>query len=149
MFQLTNEEWALISSQFVMTSRSKRPKSALPLVFTEHGALMLSSVLKSELAIDISVKITRAFVAMRTLIQHTAIPAKISELENSITSLRSEINEILANYHGETLIVKYYRNQRLYEEEIVIKNIDVSEKKLVLIDRRRIKLNEIVYLKIK
>lgn len=97
MFQLTNEEWSLISSQFVMTSRSKRPKSALPLVFTEHGALMLSSVLKSELAIEVSVKITRAFVAMRTLIQHTAIPAKISELESNIKSLRSEINEILAD----------------------------------------------------
>ena len=47
MFQLTAEEWALISSQFVMTSRSKRPKRALPLAFTEHGALMLSSVLRS------------------------------------------------------------------------------------------------------
>ena len=60
-----------------------------------------------------------------------------------------EINNILTNYHGETLIVKYYRNQRLYEEEIIIKTIDVYEKKLVLQDRRRIKLNEIVDLKIK
>lgn len=37
-------QWHVISSQFVMTSRAKRPKSALPLAFTEHGALMLSSV---------------------------------------------------------------------------------------------------------
>ena len=37
MFQLTNEEWEDMSSQFVMTSRAKRPKSALPLAFTEHG----------------------------------------------------------------------------------------------------------------
>lgn len=44
MFQLTEQEWSLISSQFVMTSRTKRPKSALPFVFTEHGALMLTSV---------------------------------------------------------------------------------------------------------
>ena len=35
MFQLTDIEWAAISSQFVMTSRAKRPKSALPLAFTE------------------------------------------------------------------------------------------------------------------
>ena len=40
MFQITAEEWSFISSQFVMTSRLKRPKSALPLAFTEHGALM-------------------------------------------------------------------------------------------------------------
>ena len=44
MFQLTEQEWSLISSQFVMTSRMKRPKKSLPYAFTEHGALMLSSV---------------------------------------------------------------------------------------------------------
>lgn len=37
MFRLTTTEWANISSQFVMTSRAKRPKSALPMAFTEHG----------------------------------------------------------------------------------------------------------------
>ena len=56
MFRLTAEEWAVISSQFVMTSRAKRPKSALPLVFTEHGALMLSSVLRSNVAGKVLVK---------------------------------------------------------------------------------------------
>ena len=45
MFQLSTAEWEMMSSQFVMTSRRKRPKSSLPLAFTEHGALMLSSVL--------------------------------------------------------------------------------------------------------
>ena len=53
MFRLTKDE-AVISSQFVMTSRAKRPKTALPLAFTEHGALMLSSVLRSEVAIETS-----------------------------------------------------------------------------------------------
>ena len=37
MFQVTAEEWVVISSQFVMTSRNKRPKSALPLAFTEQS----------------------------------------------------------------------------------------------------------------
>lgn len=40
MFRLTDTEWDNISSQFVMTSRAKRPKSARPLAFTEHGALI-------------------------------------------------------------------------------------------------------------
>ena len=44
MFRLSVDEWTSISSQFVMTSRTNRPKSALPFVFTEHGALMLASV---------------------------------------------------------------------------------------------------------
>jgi len=74
MFRLTEVEWAAISSQFVMTSRVKRPKSALPLAFTEHGALMLSSVLRSEVAIETSIKITRAFVAMRQTLMTKYFP---------------------------------------------------------------------------
>ncbi|HCE56250.1 MAG TPA: hypothetical protein DER09_00280 [Prolixibacteraceae bacterium] len=46
MFQLNEVEWNNMSSQFVMTSISKRPKSALPLAFTEHGVTMLSSGLE-------------------------------------------------------------------------------------------------------
>ena len=72
MFQLTLKEWNSISSQFVMTSRMKRPKSAIPLAFTEHGVVMLSSVLRSDIATQASVLIVRAFVAMRQLI--TAAP---------------------------------------------------------------------------
>ena len=37
MYQLAKDEWQNMSSQFVMTSRNKRPKTAIPLAFTEHG----------------------------------------------------------------------------------------------------------------
>ena len=77
MFRLSVDEWTSISSQFVMTSRTKRPKSALPFVFTEHGALMLASVLRSEVAIETSIKITRAFVAMRK----TLLTLALAELQ--------------------------------------------------------------------
>jgi hypothetical protein len=65
MFQLTQNEWDSMSSQFVMTSRSKRPRSALPFVFTEHGVSMLSSVLRSDIAISVNIRIIRAFIALR------------------------------------------------------------------------------------
>lgn len=97
MFLLTADEWAAISSQFVMTSRNKRPKKALPLVFTEHGALMLASVLRSDVAVETSIKITRAFVAMRQTLLTMSIPAKLTELEQSITNLRAEVDDILAD----------------------------------------------------
>ena len=56
------------------------------------------------------------------------------------------INEILVNYHGQTLHVEYYRNNHIFKEDIVIKKIDTFEKKLVLINRKSIKLNEIIKL---
>ena len=62
MFQLTLEEWTFMSSQYVMTSSNKRPKSYLPSVFTEHGVAMLSSILKSKKARETSILIVRAFI---------------------------------------------------------------------------------------
>lgn len=63
MFQLTSKEWMNMSSQIVMTSFGKRPKRAMPLVFTEYGIVMLSSVLRSDIAVQTSILITRAFIA--------------------------------------------------------------------------------------
>ena len=57
---------------------------------------MLSSVLRSDIAIDMSVKITRAFVAMRTMLISSSLPAKLNELEANINALREDVNEILA-----------------------------------------------------
>jgi hypothetical protein len=57
MFQLSVFEWEQMSSQIVTTS-SKRPKIAIPYAFTEHGVIMLASVLRSETAIRTSVKIS-------------------------------------------------------------------------------------------
>ena len=50
MFQLSPKEWKVMSSQIVMTSPNKRPKTALPLAFTEHGVTMLANILKSKKA---------------------------------------------------------------------------------------------------
>ena len=56
MFQLARTEWQKMSSQIVMTSRAKRPKSAVPFAFTEHGVTMLSGVLNSETAIATNIR---------------------------------------------------------------------------------------------
>ena len=55
-----------------------------------------------------------------------------------------EINEILVNYHGEALTIKYYRNGKILEINDCIKKIDPYEKKLVLCSRKIIMINEIV-----
>ncbi|MBO4489289.1 MAG: ORF6N domain-containing protein, partial [Bacteroidales bacterium] len=70
MFRLTEEEWnTLIQSgmisQIVISSLNKRKKTSPPYAFTEHGAVMLASVLRSPSAIQMSVMVTRAFIAMR------------------------------------------------------------------------------------
>ena len=63
MFQLTDEEWANLRSQFATFKKDTRKYK--PYVFTEHGILMLSSVLNSDRAIDVNIQIMKIFVQMR------------------------------------------------------------------------------------
>src|SRR6266850_1744483 len=63
-FQLTPQEFANLKSQFAISS-SHGGRRKLPWVFTEHGALMLASVLNSPVAIEASVRVVRAFVYLR------------------------------------------------------------------------------------
>ena len=93
MFRLTKEEWKeLSSSQIVMMSSqsvmtSKRPKTALPYVFTEHGVTMLASVLRSPKARKMNIAIVRAFVALRkALLNIESLQSQIKDLETKYDS---------------------------------------------------------------
>ena len=66
MFQLTENEFENLKSQFATSSWGGRRK--LPYVFTEHGVLMLSSVLNSKKAISINIQIVRIFTQMREML---------------------------------------------------------------------------------
>jgi hypothetical protein len=82
MFQLSLAEAADMRSQSVITS--KRGIKYQPLAFTEHGVAMLSSVLRSERAVQMSILIIRAFVRMRELIAaNKDIAARVEKLERS------------------------------------------------------------------
>jgi flagellar capping protein FliD len=65
MFQLTPEEWGDMRSQTVTASR--RNVGAIPYAFTEQGVAMLSSVLRSQRAIEVNIAIMRTFVQLRRL----------------------------------------------------------------------------------
>jgi hypothetical protein len=81
-----------------MTSRAKRPKSAVPLAFTEHGVVMLSSVLRSEIAVQASISVVRAFVAIRQLVLTPPVN-KLSEFQCEIKELKKHIEEVFADYN--------------------------------------------------
>ena len=55
-----------------------------------------------------------------------------------------EINEILVNYHGEELLITFFRNNRVQNISTVIKKIDAENKKIVLPDRKTIYFTELV-----
>ena len=95
MFQLTNEEFNSLRSQFATLKRGQHRKY-LPYAFTEHGAIMAASVLNSPRAIEMSVFIVRAFVRLREILHfHKELADKISELENKVGDHDASINTII------------------------------------------------------
>ena len=68
----------------------------MPYAFTEHGVVMMASLLRSEIAVKMSVQITRAFVAMRqALVSLTATEAKVELLNEKIERLNLYIEEVM------------------------------------------------------
>jgi phage regulator Rha-like protein len=104
MFQLTQSEYENLKSQFVTSSWGGRRK--LPFAFTEHGVIMLSSVLNSTIATQINIAVVKAFIEMRRYIAKP-VRKKLDDLEkilmlhiddtnHNIKKHAAAINDIIA-----------------------------------------------------
>ena len=84
MFELNALEFENLKSQFATSSWGGRRK--LPLVFSEHGAIMAASVLNSPRAVQMSVYVVRAFVQLRELTRdHKVLADKLDALERRVS----------------------------------------------------------------
>jgi len=97
MFELTQEEYRFLRSQFVTLENGRGQYSKYPpFAFTEHGVSMLSGVLNSDRAIQINIAIFRAFVALRHYaLTYTELAQKITELETKFEREFADVHEVL------------------------------------------------------
>ena len=152
MFQLSQDEFNDWRSQFVTSSeislrsqsvtlengRGKYRKS-LPFVFTEQGVSMLSSVLRSETAIAISVKIIRAFIQMRKFIASNAgIFQRFDKVEQKqlITDTKIlnaiELNEIKPKQGI------FYNGQIFNAYKLLSDIVRTAQKSIIIIDNKTV-----------
>jgi len=101
MFRLMAEEYEELRSQFATSNRSQivtgsqkhRDPRYIPYAFTEHGAVMAATILRSDRAIQMSVFVVRAFIRMRQmLIEQRGLARKLAELEKELTA-RLDVHE--------------------------------------------------------
>lgn len=93
MFQLTDEEFENLRSQFATSSWGGR--RVPPYAFTEHGVLMLSSVLNSERAISVNIQIMRIYTKMRELLMtNQEILLKLEQLERQTSQNTDDIQVV-------------------------------------------------------
>src|SRR5262249_18223212 len=98
-FQLSLQEFKALRSQIVTLKHAGRGqhRKYLPYAFTEQGVSMLSSVLRSQRAVQVNVAIMRAFVKLRQLLaSHQDLARKLEEHDRQIAVLFDAVQKLLA-----------------------------------------------------
>ncbi len=124
MFELTREE--LSRSQIVILNKGRGGNfKYMPFAFTELGVAMLSSVLNSDIAIEINRGIMRAFVVVRQMLLNPPVN-KMSELQNQINELRKCMDDMFADQNDineDTRMQLELINQTLAELQVKDRNL--------------------------
>ena len=132
MFQLTNEEFNNLRFQ-IGTSNIKGGRRYKPYVFTEHGVAMLSSVLHSKTAINISIKIINAFVKMRHyLIENKDIYKSLNNINVKLLEHDEKINKIFNRFEPKENL--YLKGQIYDAYSKIIDIFKLAKGELIIID---------------
>jgi phage regulator Rha-like protein len=93
MFQLNEIEFVNWKSQIVISNADKMSIRKFPFAFTEQGVAMLSSILKSEKAIEVNIQIIRIFSKMREILQSNhSLLLKLEKLDHKISNIGFDVN---------------------------------------------------------
>lgn len=136
-FQLTLEEFEEIKPQIISKKSFKR--GYLPHVFTEQGIAMLSSILKNNLAVTVSVNIIDAFVEMRKVIfSNNQIFQNLINLDFKLLEYDKKFDELfkrLNNYNKDEFLSKIFYNGQIYDAySLIVDIIESAKSKIIIID---------------
>ena len=135
-FQLTKTEYEVLKSQYA-TSNSRGGKQKLPYVFTEKGILMLSGLLKNEIAIEVSIRIIEAFVEMRKFFSANGqLFERLTNVEYKLLEHDKKFDEIFNQLEQEDNIKqKIFFEGQIYDAySLIIDIIKKANKKIQIID---------------
>ncbi len=134
-FQLTKDEYKDILRSQVGTLELGQGKYSkfLPFVFTEQGVAMLATVLRTSVAAEVSIKIMRAFVAMRKYISTGLVEQKY--INNLVFKHEDDINKIFDYFESKEITNKLYLEGQIYDAYSGILDIlRLSKEKIIIID---------------
>ena len=136
MFRLTEEEVELMVSQNAIPSK-QHLGGHLPYVFTEQGVAMLSAVLRSDIAVKVSIQIINAFVQMRKLVgQNTVQQLRFSAIESKLIEHDYKFEQLFKALEKNELPQKgiFFDGQVFDAYEFTSKIIRSAQKSIALID---------------
>lgn len=139
MFRLTAEEYEYLRSHFATSSEDNAHggRRYMPYVFTEQGIAMLSAVLKSDIAVEVSVKIMNSFVEMRRfLISNQELFSRLDRIEIKQLETDRKFEEVF-NYMAANTEIKqniFYDGQIYDAFSFIVGLIEKAKKTIILID---------------
>ena len=138
-FQLTEEEYKNLRSQFVTSSEDNTHggRRYMPYAFTEQGIAMLSAVLKSDIAVEISIRIMNSFVEMRKfLISNQQLFSRLDRVELKQLETDKKLEEVFSYIASNTEVKqKIFFDGQIYDAfSFIIDLIGKAQSKLILID---------------
>ena len=145
-FKLTYEEYGILKSQFATSNvkeniHMRGGKQKIPVVFTEKGIIMLSGLLKSEIAVEVSVKIVEAFIRMRNFINNNRnLLERVITIENKIDNkfndYDNKFEEVFNQLqHDDNFKQKIFFEGQIYDAfSLFIDIIKKAKKEIILID---------------
>ena len=143
-FQLSNEELESLRSQFVISNKKLNSKNNfrggrqyLPYVFTEQGISMLSPLLKSDIAVQVSINIMDAFVEMRKFILSNAqVFDRLTNIEYELLEHNKKFNIVFNELQkDENFKHKIFFEGQIYDAySLIIDIIKKARKKITIID---------------
>ncbi|MGX2957300.1 ORF6N domain-containing protein [Ursidibacter arcticus] len=164
-FQLTKSEWEILRSQFV-TSNEELEKGKyrryMPYAFTDQGIAMLSAVLRSDVAVQVSIKIMQTFVQMRhTLLNNIAVVKRLENVERKQLEMSGQLEQVFsaleANkpqtqgifFDGETFNAYTFVSDlvRKAKSSIILIDNYIDDTVLTLFNKRRTGVNVEIYTK--
>ena len=156
MFQLTQEEWSILRSQIATTKQLDNEKNSnlksqfatsswggvrkRPYAFTRNGIAMLSSVLRSETAVDVNIRIMRAFTSIPQIVNNNALMMqRILNVEMHQIETDEKVNQILKTIEANSpklLNEKIFATGCVWDAWAYVSDLVRSAKqRIVLIDR--------------
>ena len=135
MFQLTKDE--CLRSQIVTSNGGRGGSRYMPYAFTENGVAMFSSVLRSEKAIEVNIRIMRAFTLMRNFIKkHGSLFQRLDRLEMKQLKTDEKVDTILdrLNRYDEIREGIFFDGQIFDAYAFIAKLIRKAKKRIVVID---------------
>lgn len=147
-FKLTDEEYKILKSQIATSNvkdniHMRGGKQKIPFVFTEKGIIMLSGLLKSEVAVEVSVKIVEAFIRLRNFVNSNInLLERVITIENKIDSKFNDydkkfeevFNELQQDKKSEFKQKVFFKGQIYDAYDLIIDIIKMAKGKIVIID---------------